>query len=296
MELRFKIPEGGDPVRIRLRKSIGTNACCGWVYYGAFQAGWQDTEKYIYPHPTEIILQRPPENYALLKRIEKEKNLPYNTDVIRLVLPGCNIDLLDIEGECLPPEPGDVPEKRYLAYGSSITHGSLSLSMPSAYAERTARRLKMDVLNLGFAGSAHLESAMADYIASRKDWDVATLELGINIADALTREEFYARSKYFIRTVATAHPTKPVVCTDAFTSAFDVGLQGEYWFRDVIAGVCAELALPNVHYVNGRELMRDYDTLSADLAHPDADGQQEISDNLIRIIRSVITPEKGENR
>lgn len=287
VELRFKFKEGCDRVKITLSQPDGT-ACCAWVYYGSFQAGWQESEKYILKEPTVIEINRLTENYDVLKKIEKERNLPYNTDVVRLILPGNNINLIDIEGECVPPEPADVPKLRYLAYGSSITHGSLSLTIPSAYAERTARRLGVDVINLGFSGSCHIEETMADYIASRNDWDFATLELGINIADALTRDEFCRRCRYMINTVALAHPDKQIICTDAFTSLFDVGIDGEYWFREALAEVNRELALPNVHYINGRQLMKDYVTLSADMAHPDVDGQEEISDNLIKVIRQYV--------
>lgn len=58
-------------------------------------------------------------------------------------------------------------EKTYLAYGSSITHGSLALAAPCSYPFQIARRLGCDYLNLGYAGSAYLEREMAEYIVSR---------------------------------------------------------------------------------------------------------------------------------
>lgn len=287
VEIRFKFKDGCDKMKLTLSRP-GSAACCAWVYYGSFQAGWQDTEKYILEKPTEIVLTRPKENYDLMKKIERERGLPFNTDVVRLVLPGNNILLIDAEGDIEPPTAEDVPQLRYLAYGSSITHGSLSLSMPAAYAERTARKLSADLLNLGFSGSCHIEDAMADYLAARNDWDFASLELGINIADALTGEEYCRRCRYMIETVAKAHPDKPIVCTDAFTSVFDIGRTEDYWFRTALSEVTAALALPNVHYVNGRTLMRDYVTLTADMAHPDVDGQEEISNNLVRLFRQIL--------
>lgn len=67
-----------------------------------------------------------------------------------------------------------------LSYGSSITHGG-GVSVPtSGYAFRLARKLGMDLRNLGLAGAAWMDEAMADYICEQK-WDMATLELGINV-------------------------------------------------------------------------------------------------------------------
>ena len=76
----------------------GSAACCAWVCYGSFQAGWQDTKKYIPEKPTETVLTRPRENYDLMKKIERERGLPFNTDVVRPVLPGNNILLIDAGG------------------------------------------------------------------------------------------------------------------------------------------------------------------------------------------------------
>ncbi len=57
-----------------------------------------------------------------------------------------------MKGKVEPPRSGDLPEKTYLAYGSSITHGSLGLIQPDSYAFRIAQQLGTDYLNLGFAG------------------------------------------------------------------------------------------------------------------------------------------------
>lgn len=184
-------------------------------------------------------------------------------------------------------------QRTYRGYGTWPTAPTsrtalLSLSMPAAYAERTARRLSADLLNPGFSGSCHIEDAMADYLSTRNDWDFASPELGINIADALTKEEYCRRCRYMIETVAKAHPDKPIVCTDAFTSVFDIGRTEDYWFRTALSEVTAALALPNVHYVNGRTLMRDYVTLTADMAHPDVDGQEEIPNHLVRLFRQIL--------
>lgn len=66
VEIRFKYKDGCDKMKLTLSQP-GSAACCAWVYYGSFQAGWQDTEKYIPEKPTVIVLTRPRENYDLMK-------------------------------------------------------------------------------------------------------------------------------------------------------------------------------------------------------------------------------------
>jgi hypothetical protein len=70
------------------------------------------------------------------------------------------------------PLPSELPPKRLLAYGTSITEGTASTAAHLSYLAQAGRRLGMDVVNLGSSGSAYCEPEMAHYIASRKDWDV----------------------------------------------------------------------------------------------------------------------------
>jgi hypothetical protein len=78
--------------------------------------------------------------------------------------------LLRVEGEIAPPRPGQIPAISYLAYGSSITHGSYALRTGETYPARVGRALGVNVINLGFGAAAYLEPEMAQWIASRNDW------------------------------------------------------------------------------------------------------------------------------
>mgnify|MGYP002555374518 FL=1 len=48
---------------------------------------------------------------------------------------------------------------------------------------RNAQALGVDYLNLGFAGNALMEEEMANYLVSRRDWDFASVEMGINTTE-----------------------------------------------------------------------------------------------------------------
>lgn len=83
--------------------------------------------------------------------IEKEQHLPFCTRLVRVLLPSGICHYYGKEGETEPPREEDTPSVRYLAYGSSITHGSLSLILPFSYPFLIAEALlirAMPVLHL----------------------------------------------------------------------------------------------------------------------------------------------------
>lgn len=178
VELRFKMK--GDSVTLILSAEETMEANVAYIYYGSIQGGWQNSSKVILNEPTRITIQKP-ENQEFLKKLSEENNLPFSPEVVRLVIPYGKIYYLGVEGEVEPPLKEELPAKTYLAYGSSITHGSLALAMPYSYPFRIAQRMGCDYLNLGFAGSAQMEKVMAEYIVSLKNWDFATVEMGINM-------------------------------------------------------------------------------------------------------------------
>ena len=100
-----------------------------------------------------------------------------------------------------PPKENELPALRYLAYGTSLTAGRAATAPHLTYAFQTAWRLGADLLNIGSGGSCFCEAEMADYLASRNDWDFATLGLSVNMvgwdfADfEKTRAYFYCCSK-----------------------------------------------------------------------------------------------------
>ena len=160
VELRMRLK--GEKAVVRLRALPIEEAQVGFVYYGSFQGGWQVSSFAIGTESTSVSLV-PPAEPARLRELTQEGGLPFCPDLIRLVLPYGTCVFLGVDGEVEPPRPGDEPGITYLAYGSSITHGSLALDTPHTYPFRIAQELKCDYLNLGFAGTAHLEKEMAEY-------------------------------------------------------------------------------------------------------------------------------------
>lgn len=282
VEIRFNLL--GEAARIKLRVPKGRSASRVTVLFGSIYAGWEECSKTIYDKETEIIIKNPYDKDSL-KNITNEHSLSFDSDVVRVLLENSNVQLMDIDGDICPPEKTQLPEKSYLAYGSSITHGSIGLEASNSYANRTAERLGVDLLNLGFAGSARLERAVANHIAAREDWDFATLEMGVNLLD-VEPEEYERRIKYFISTIAKANITKKIFCIDLFYTHSDFVKNGKAeLFRTIMRNTVHKLGYTNTVYVNGLRILNSSLGLSADLIHPNCVAIPQMAMNLSDIIK-----------
>ncbi|HPP12982.1 MAG TPA: SGNH/GDSL hydrolase family protein, partial [bacterium] len=203
----------------------------------------------------------------------------FSPRVVRLILGGpqrAPVWFHGIQGEKVrPPEPGELPRQRYLVYGTSITHGFDAEGPHLTYVAQTARFLRADLINLGVGGAAHCEPELADYIATRSDWDFASLELSVNML-GFTLEEFYQRVGYFVNRVAGANTGRPVLCITLYPFFLDFGvvppgLQCQATpeeYRQALRDIVAACPCPNVHLVEGPEILREMTNLTCDLIHP----------------------------
>jgi lysophospholipase L1-like esterase len=282
-EIRFV---GDGPARITLASGEGRFF---HVAYGSFIAPG------AYPlTATELTYELAvPENLRQL-RPEHRGALPFDPHVIRVLLPRTPVVFRGVEGTNVrPPDPVQVPRIRYLAHGTSITEGGAATAPHLAYAAQTARRLGVDLLNLGMSGSCHAEKEMADHIASRKDWDIATLELSVNMM-GFEVDEFRRRVAYMVDTVAGADPSRPVVCLtlypyfNDFCANHAAGAAKAAAFRQTLRDVVAASPHPNVHLVEGADLLDAVDGLSADMIHPSDYGMSRIAEHLAARLRPLL--------
>lgn len=279
IEFRFVMNE--DAVVLKFAQPEGMCARIT-VYHGEFVADWPETTKDI-SGECEVTIKKPA-NLPILKRLAEEYGHRFSPDVVRLVF-DMRPCLVGVVGDISLPTEDMYPKKKYLAYGSSITHGSIALHAYYHYVERVASNLGADVTNYGFAGSACLEHGMADYIADECEFDFATLEMGINIID-IDPEVYEERVRYFVPRIALAHPDATIFAIDVYTCKSDIVGNGKAErFREILSRVVAELNLPNVVYVNGKTVLTNPSRLTTGLVHPNPDGIMEMTENLTRMIR-----------
>ena len=181
-----------------------------------------------------------------------------------------------------PPSKSEKPKLRWLAHGSSITHSHYETGYPHV----AARMLDVDVLNTGLSGACHLEREMADFLATRTDWDLATFELGINMRGTFATEEFRARASHLIRRLAEANPGKPVGIINHFpTSASHyvedhINAVREREYDQTLRDLVAAAKNPNLHLIEGASIFDRFDLHNVDLIHPSTVGQVRMGMNL----------------
>lgn len=280
------------PVKVTLASYEGDSKVL--LYFGDFQAG----EYIITKEAIEINIEMADPKFISRKDFD-DSVYPFSVAVCRLIISGNEIHLIDIDGETIrPPKTNEVPKLKYLAYGTSITQGINATSPDLTYVKQVAWRLGTDVINLGASGSAYCEREIADYIASRTDWDFASFCVSVNMLNqGVTAEDFFHAAEYLIYKVAKSNPTKPIICISLITTFSDLGYvwpdrrpkatSDEY--RNVLKRIVDNSKLSNLYYVDGTKLLKSPYGLSQDLLHPSNNGMIEIGENLSGFIKPLLT-------
>jgi len=289
-EIRFRLTDDSESVTLTLSSDGRAQV---YIYHGPFQ-GQMFT---IGDDPTDIVI-KPHKRLALLSS-EQANEYRYHPDLVRVCFGDDYpepITYLGHQGGVLPPRKSDTPEKTYLAYGSSITHGIKASGAALSYPAHVAWKKNMNLRNLGASGCCLCEPAMGDFLAEQ-DCDLMTLELSVNmLGRGIGGEEFKQKAEDLVRKVADAKPERPVVCITIFPHYNDMGpdliggnetaTSEEY--RDILRSIVNELDRPNLHLVEGPSLMTNLEDLRMDLIHPGARGMIEIGENLTKEISHII--------
>ena len=293
VELRFVIK--GESATIRMSTYENDPKVCAsfHVFRGGIQGGWEDLE--IHRHVTgeiqDFVIEKA-KNIDKLNVMTEKCGTDWDPNVVRVIFNSGRYKIYDIIGDVVPPTKEQCPKKTLLCYGSSITHGSSSLDRSHSWASLVGYNLNMDVRNLGMAGSCAIEPAMADYIASegeKGNWDVATLELGINVL-AWQDDKIISRVNNIINEVASRNPEKPIfVISPFYHCGEDFAPTGfaDKW-RNIIEDLVTKSNFKNVKHINGFEVLDNMSYMSADEVHPNIYGVQRIADILTEKLRDAI--------
>ncbi|MGC4901607.1 SGNH/GDSL hydrolase family protein [Micromonospora echinospora] len=203
-----------------------------------------------------------------------------------------------------PVEPADTGGRRvWLHHGSSISHGSDAESPTGTWPAVAATLAGVELVNLGFSGSALLDPftarAMRDTPA-----DLISVKIGINVvnSDLMRLRAFGPAVHGFLDTIREGHPRTPLLVVSSILCPIQEDtpgpgavefIDGRVRFRatgdpaDVASGrltlrvIRAELARivasradadPNLHYLDGLELYGEADYAELPLPdelHPD---------------------------
>ncbi|OXM50468.1 GDSL-type esterase/lipase family protein [Amycolatopsis alba] len=210
--------------------------------------------------------------------------------------------------------------KTWLHHGSSISHGSNAATPTGTWPATAAALAGVDLVNLGFGGSALLDPftarAMRDTAA-----DLISVKIGINLvnSDGMRLRVFGPAVHGFLDTIRDGHPTTPLLVVSPIhcpihehtpgPCAFDPdGLsEGKVKFiatgdraetkagkltlttiRGELARIVKERSTtdPNLHYLDGLELYGETDHVDLPLPdnlHPDAATHRLMGERFARL-------------
>ncbi|MEV5920846.1 GDSL-type esterase/lipase family protein [Streptomyces pseudogriseolus] len=206
-----------------------------------------------------------------------------------------------------PVEPAPPSGRRtWLHHGSSISHGSDAASPTTVWPALAAAAGEVELVNLGFGGSALLDPFVARTIRDTPA-DLISLKIGINLvnADVMRMRAFGPAVHGFLDTVRDGHPDIPLLVVSPILcpmhedtpgpTAFDFSRLAEGKLSFTAAGDPAERAEgkltlnavrqelqrivsarakddPNLHHLDGRALYGEADHVELplpDRLHPD---------------------------
>jgi lysophospholipase L1-like esterase len=195
-----------------------------------------------------------------------------------------------------------------LFHGDSITHGHGVFRPRETFVWRSCEIAGCVPLNLGFGGSAWTDLIVAQFIASRSDWDVLVLALGNNSfggADGAGKVETVAQyaEKYdaFLTTIREKAPTKPILVITPILAGGDLGPRknrnGEIPqdYRNAIQRVVKQRQSRDrhLHFLDGLQLVNDQIyLLPTDVVHPNVAGELRMADGIAASLKPIL-PKKG---
>ena len=219
---------------------------------------------------------------------------PSDARAIVYIPEGMKPTILDVRsvGGTIEPAPA---QPRWVAYGDSVLEGWMASEPALGWGHRAARDVGLDLVNMGYAGSARGEVASAEQVAEL-DADVISITHGTNCwartphSVGLFREGLRA----FLDIVRGGHPNTPIVVAspvirpDAETTPNKLGASlddlrrtMEEVVRDRVARGDVDLSL-----VTGGDLISEGQL--ADGIHPNDDGHGAIAAALGPAIRSAL--------
>lgn len=139
--------------------------------------------------------------------------LPKGDKTIEIWLPyNETIELFQLRSDAELHKADDANRPTWVHYGSSISQGSNAASASGIWPAQVAMQAKLNLVNLGFSGSALLDPFVARVIAQTKA-DLISLKLGINLvnSDVMRARAFGPAVLGFLDAIRDRQPDTPLL-------------------------------------------------------------------------------------
>ncbi len=285
VEVRFVIESGDEAfITVYCEDMDIHTARIAYLRLGDFQYGWEWLNPFILTPGLNRIPIKLPCDMERLREIAKKYNHAFSPDVVRLFFHAGQVLFVDAEGDIRPPKAEEMPARRAVFYGSSITHGSLS-NLPFAnYVSLTSPELGLDPLNKGLAGSCNMENRVVDDILSHDNAAFYQVEVATNCADRHTVEELRSRVRYLCdRFLEKRASESHLFVIDGLWT------QDKYDpYRQMVKETVESYASDRITYIPGRSLVPDISYVTVDGIHPTLQGHLNATKVLLPLYRSVL--------
>ncbi|GAA2251277.1 hypothetical protein GCM10010232_44090 [Streptomyces amakusaensis] len=193
---------------------------------------------------------------------------------------------------------------RWVAYGSSLTHCMFAAGPSETWPALVAAERGWRLRNLGLAGEAYLDPALARTIRDAPA-ELISLELGINvyIRGAFTARSWGPAVCGFLDTVREGHPGTPVAVITPLSSpdrersvnSAGLTLQDTREITAEAVRVLQRLGDRDLHLVDGLELapVAEAPALYADGLHPSASGEHVLAERIGAALDAIPPPRRG---
>ncbi|MBI1955372.1 MAG: hypothetical protein HYS38_03165 [Acidobacteria bacterium] len=243
-----------------------------------------------------------PSKEAGVQELAVYDNPSGNNVELSILFPGGNSFLVNGVGfssgsQYGPPRIAARP--RVLFHGDSITQGTGTSHPRNTFVWVVCERLGCDPINLGFGGSAWGDKPVADYIASRQDWNVLVVAFGTNTYRRAqeTPEQFGKTYDTFLSTIRATHPDVPILCitplwrgADGTEEKNQAGYTHQQ-YRDAVTQVVKrrQASDSNLHLLEGKELVPQ-NLLNADQVHPNDEGAAKLAAAVATELKPLLRP------
>lgn len=193
--------------------------------------------------------------------------------------------------------PAVVQQKRWIHYGSSISHAQAAATPAQIWPGIVARHFNWYLTSLGFSGQCVLEPMIGRLIRDLPA-DLITLKLGINThAGRLSTRTFGPCAIGLIRLIREKHPDVPLGIISPIYSPpregvrmtdLSMTLQEMRATLTEIVTICQASGDGQIFYLDGLKLFGPEELLwLPDQLHPNAAGQTIMADHFIREISAA---------
>jgi hypothetical protein len=198
--------------------------------------------------------------------------------------------------------PATMQQKRWIHYGSSISHSQAAATPSQIWTGIAARHFNWHLTNLGFSGQCVLEPMIGRLIRDLPA-DLVTLKLGINThAGRLSTRTFSPCAIGLIKLIRETHPGIPIgVISPIFSppredvrmTDLSMTLQEMRMTLAEIVTICQASGDEQIFYIDGMKLFGpDELPWLPDQLHPNAAGQSVMADHFIREMTTALAAYK----